>query len=183
MARILVTYDTIEGQTRKISEYVAARVTERGHKVSIVNVAELSGGPIAEQFDGAIVGASIHVGKHSKRFVEFLESRRMWLDGMPVAFFSVSLSASGTEEERREAQGYVKTLLSETGWQPYWTTTVGGALRYRRYNWLKRIMMRKIASKAQRATDTSRDHEYTDWRAVDRFADSFLAKFPPSVQE
>jgi menaquinone-dependent protoporphyrinogen oxidase len=31
--------------------------------------------------------------------------------------------------------------------------------------------MRFIAKRAGATTDTSRDHEYTDWQALDRFAD------------
>ncbi len=30
-------------------------------------------------------------------------------------------------------------------------------------------------------TDTSRDHEYTDWDAVDRFVDDCLALLPAAV--
>ena len=154
-----------------------------GHHVATMNVTEVARGAVTENYDGAFVGASIHVGKHSRRFVEFVEHRRMWLDGMPVAFFSVSLSASGTDEEREEAREYVSTLLSETGWRPQSTATIGGGLRYRKYGFIKRLMMRKIAPQGGRDTDTSRDHEYTDWQTVDRFTDSFLAQFSSGVNE
>jgi menaquinone-dependent protoporphyrinogen oxidase len=36
--------------------------------------------------------------------------------------------------------------------------------------------MKRIARKEGGPTDTSRDYEYTDWEAVDRFADAFAAK-------
>jgi menaquinone-dependent protoporphyrinogen oxidase len=35
--------------------------------------------------------------------------------------------------------------------------------------------MRFIASQTGATTDTSRDHEYTDWQALDRFADELAA--------
>ncbi len=150
---------------------------EQRHEVVSQNISELFRQDVARHYDGAILGASIHVGHHSRRFVQFVHDRRMWLDGMPVAFFSVSLSASGSEDEQAEAEGYVTALLTETGWQPQSTTTVGGGLSYRRYGFFKRLMMRKMAADSGRDTDTSRDHEYTDWQAVDQFVDGFLDQF------
>jgi menaquinone-dependent protoporphyrinogen oxidase len=48
---------------------------------------------------------------------------------------------------------------------------VAGALLYRQYGVLVRMMMRLIAGRVGASTDTSRDHDYTDWDAVDRYAD------------
>ena len=45
-----------------------------------------------------------------------------------------------------------------------------GALVYTRYGWLKKRLMRSIAKRDGSDTDMSRDHEYTDWDAVDEFA-------------
>jgi menaquinone-dependent protoporphyrinogen oxidase len=52
----------------------------------------------------------------------------------------------------------------------------GQALRYTRYNSLVRLVMRQISKKEGGDTDTSRDYEYTDWGAVDRFAVEFLSE-------
>ncbi len=178
MARVLVAFDTIEGQTRKIADYIANRAVRYGHEVRVLDVVELSSGNVPEGFDGAIIGASIHVGRHSRRFVDFVTNRRLWLDGLPVAFFSVSLSAGGNAHEQQEAQEYVNNLLGETGWKPHATTTIAGGLQYRKYGFLKRFMMKKISRDRGRETDTSRDYDYTDWQAVDRFTDAFLSRFP-----
>ena len=50
------------------------------------------------------------------------------------------------------------------------STAVGRLWPHTRYNPFLRFMMRLIASATGGSTDTSRDHEYTDWAAVDRFA-------------
>jgi menaquinone-dependent protoporphyrinogen oxidase len=34
--------------------------------------------------------------------------------------------------------------------------------------------MKQISKKEGGSTDTSRDHEYTDWKSVERFAENFL---------
>jgi menaquinone-dependent protoporphyrinogen oxidase len=67
----------------------------------------------------------------------------------------------------------VEELLAQTGFEPRDVALFGGALAYTRYGWLKRLVMRHISKKEGGATDTSRDWDYTDWEAVDRFARAF----------
>ena len=45
---------------------------------------------------------------------------------------------------------------------------VTGRLAYREYNFLVRFLIKRIAKKEGGPTDTSRDHELTDWDEVDR---------------
>jgi menaquinone-dependent protoporphyrinogen oxidase len=68
----------------------------------------------------------------------------------------------------------VDKLLAETGWRPRRIELVAGALLYTRYNFLVRFVMRQISKAEGGDTDTSRDYEYTDWAAVDRFALEFV---------
>jgi menaquinone-dependent protoporphyrinogen oxidase len=60
------------------------------------------------------------------------------------------------------------------GWQPPLTASFAGALKYTQYSWLKRELMKHIAKKEGGATDTSQDHEYTDWNHVRDFAQRFF---------
>jgi menaquinone-dependent protoporphyrinogen oxidase len=46
---------------------------------------------------------------------------------------------------------------------------------YRRYNPLVRFVMKRIARKAGAPTDSSRNYDFTDWPAIDRFVDRFVA--------
>ena len=64
----------------------------------------------------------------------------------------------------------IDRFVKETGWRPARVFPVAGALAYTRYNVLVRFVMKRIARKAGAPTDTTRDHELTDWRDVDRFA-------------
>jgi menaquinone-dependent protoporphyrinogen oxidase len=70
----------------------------------------------------------------------------------------------------------IKTFLSETGWHPTRVLAVAGALTYSKYNFLLRFIMKRIARRAGASTDTSRDHEFTDWAAVDRALTDFVAE-------
>jgi len=122
-----------------------------------------------------IVGASIHMGKHDKRVVEFVQRNREMLEGLRSGFFSVSLAAHGDLDE---AEGYLEQFEQETGWRPAKVALFGGALLYTHYGFIKRRLMKRIASDkpGQLGTDTSRDYVYTEWDAVRGFAEDFLSQ-------
>ena len=53
------------------------------------------------------------------------------------------------------------------------SASIAGAINYTRYNLLLRWYMKSASEKNGGTTDTSRDHEYTDWAQVERFASAF----------
>lgn len=171
MSKILVVHGTTEGQAARVADRIAEVLRDRGHGVTVLDVRNADDTVLAA-YDAAVVGASIHMGKHDKRVVEYIRKNRDTLAGMPAAFFSVSLAAV---DDTAEAQKYVRELEQETGWKPEAVALVAGALPYTRYGFVKRLMMRRIvASKsAALSTDTSRDHVYTDWTQVAHFATGF----------
>jgi menaquinone-dependent protoporphyrinogen oxidase len=174
MASTLVLYGTGEGQTAKVADRLAARVRDRGHEVTVVDVEDAPPDLSVEDHDAVLLGSSIHVGKHESGVREFAKRNREALSARPTGFFQVSLSSAVDDEERRgEAAGYVEDLVSGTGWDPDRIGLFGGALRYSKYGFLKRLLIKRIAKGATGDTDTSRDYEYTDWDEVEAFADDF----------
>ena len=174
MASVLLLYTTGEGQTEKVAGRIAGLLETRDHDVTTVDVRRASGDLGVEAFDAVLVGSSIHMGRHPKRIGEFVRAEREALAERPSAFFQVCLSAAAEDPERRaEADRYVEELVAETGWRPDRTAVFAGALRYSEYGFLKRAMMKRIAAEVTGDTDTGRDHEYTDWAAVERFAAAF----------
>jgi menaquinone-dependent protoporphyrinogen oxidase len=174
MSKIYIPYGSTEGQTARIAEYIADVIRHHGDEAEPVDVKHARD-PGVGGYDGVIVGASIHMGKHDKHAVDFVQQNRDTLDRIPSAFFSVSLSAHGDTEE---AEGYVEQFEQETGWRPASIALFGGALLYTRYGFIKRHMMKKIAEDkpGNLGTDTSRDYIYTEWDGVQRFTEDFLAK-------
>jgi menaquinone-dependent protoporphyrinogen oxidase len=85
----------------------------------------------------------------------------------------VSLAAHGDTDE---ANRYVDQFKQQTGWDPAKVALFSGALRYTRYGFVKRRMMKKIAEEkpGSLATDTSRDYIYTEWDEVERYTEEFL---------
>lgn len=175
MAPILVVYDTTEGHTRKIAQHVVDLIAREGRPVQLHDIQAL---PPRLSFAGAagvMLGASIHMGKHSPRLAGFVRQYKSELEARPTAFFSVSLYAAGSSKEHDDAVRYVKEFLEQAKWEPSMRTSFAGGLMYREYGLLKRWMMAKIAKDSGLDADTSQNYEYTDWQAVERFAREFLA--------
>ena len=111
--------------------------------------------------------------------IAFAKRNREELAGLGAVFVSVTLSEAGAEDpkapkERREqaaadAQRMIDVFVEETGWRPARALPVAGGLAYSRYNFIIKFVMKRIARKAGAPTDTSRDYEFTDWAALDRF--------------
>ncbi|MDY6764233.1 MAG: menaquinone-dependent protoporphyrinogen IX dehydrogenase [Halobacteria archaeon] len=174
MSEILVIYGTSEGQTEKIAKRISEVITDKGHDVERVYAKETPPGLAFKDYDGVIVGASIHVGKFQDYVHDLVERNSDLLNDKLSAFFSVSLTAAGDEpDDEKQAREYVDTFVKETGWHPDMIGIFAGALKYSEYGFIKRSMMKKIAKKAGWETDTSRDYEYTDWEDVMDFAESF----------
>jgi len=173
MARVLILYATTEGHTARVAERMAQRLREQGNTVKALRAEPSAMQPDLERYDGVIVGASVHYGRHPGHLRALLRVHRAALGARRNAFFSVSLSAGGPGAKPQAARRYVDTFLRQVGWQPQQTATFGGALQYSKYGALKRLVMILFVGLAGGDTDTSRDYEYTDWNAVDRFIHAF----------
>lgn len=174
MAHFLVVYGTTDGQTRKIATYVANAIRDRGHTVTASDSDSITDPVSAEEYDGIVVGASVHSGHHQTSVVQFVKENLGRLEALPSAFFSVSLAALDGTEHQVAAQSYIAGFRKETGWRPDVVEAVAGALRYTKYNFIKRFVMKWISRRSGRPTDTSRDYEFTDWEHVGRFVKRFL---------
>jgi menaquinone-dependent protoporphyrinogen oxidase len=176
MANVLVAFATHDGQTRKVAERIATVLRVRHHAVELLDL----GHPPPEtldlsQFQAVLLGSPIRAQGYLRPVVRFVQSHRTELERLPTLFFSVGLAVlSRTGDGRAQTMRIVERLVAETGWHPQRVELVAGALPYTRYNFLVRFVMRRISRKEGGDTDTSRDYEYTDWAAVDRFAAEFV---------
>ena len=167
-----VFYATTEGQTRRIAERLAEALHGHGFDSRAVDVATRQAAAVDwTHVSGALVGASLHVGGHQRAARRFVREHAGALNGVPSAFFSVSLSAaSRNPAEVEEAARIAEWLPASQGWTPAIVASIAGRLAYLEYGFLKRLVIKKIARKEGASTDTSRDWEYTDWAQVDSLA-------------
>lgn len=173
--RLLIVYFTREGQTARIATHIAQRLAAAGHAVACHDGGDLPPGLDPAAYDAVLVGASIHYGRHAPAALRWTRRQRAVLAAKPGAFYSVSLCGGGPGAKPEAAQRYLDNFQARTGWRPQLTASFGGALPYSRYTPFTRWLVRLFVRVAGGDTDTSRDYEYTDWRAVDRFAERFAA--------
>jgi menaquinone-dependent protoporphyrinogen oxidase len=169
--KILAVYGSEYGQAEAVIRRIGSVLESDGHVVAIHRAGVLPTGTLLTDFDAVPVGASIIMGRYQRYVRDFVRRNLDVLSRQPTAFVSVNGSSpEAMPEWRAAARGYVAKFLGETNWSPRWTATFSGALRYTRYGAVTRWIMKRISARAGGPTDTTRDHEYTDWAAVDRFA-------------
>jgi menaquinone-dependent protoporphyrinogen oxidase len=188
--RVGVFYATREGHTRRIAERIANDLRKRGFDVDSQCVQH----PLVfdlRNYSAAVLAASVHAGSHEPEMVKFVKENRTSLESMPSAFVSVTLSEAGVEKSEAtpaehaqfvaDVDQMLAKFFAETQWHPKRVKPVADALLYTHYNFLVRFIMKRIARKAGAATDTSRDYDYTDWAALDRFVEEFAAEIRASA--
>ncbi|MBM19600.1 MAG: protoporphyrinogen oxidase [Stappia sp.] len=172
MTHFLVVYATTEGQTGKIANRVASRLRACGGQVSLVDARAAAALELGT-FDGAVLAASLHLGRHQKEMVDFIRLQRARLERVPTAFISVSLSAAGGSEDLANAEIAVEDLFDALDWEATSVHLAAGAVHDTRLNFLKRWVIHGILREKGIEPDPSGDMEFTDWPALDLFTDSF----------
>jgi len=171
--KILIIYGTIEGQTRKISSFIEDILQKENHEVSIANATENP--PSPDGFDAVLIGSSIHLHKYNSAIKHYVMDNIDVLNRTPSVFFSVCLAvASSIPEEHEEAAKIAQNFLKQTKWNTREVWHIAGALRYTKYDYFKKLTMRMIAKKQGGATNTNKDHEYTDWGKVKKLLSKFI---------
>lgn len=171
MHRVAILYATWDGQTRRIALYLADRLRESGLQVIVAPVARVDLDFHPRQFDLIILGGAVRMWRYRRELYDFAERWRDELRRTPTTFYSVSASASSERRRaRRKNRACIDRFCGRAAFVPSRIATFAGALRYTRYPlWLRPFM--KLAAFVDGApTDTSRDHELTDWSQVDATA-------------
>jgi menaquinone-dependent protoporphyrinogen oxidase len=182
---ILVLYATREGHCRLLAEHIAARLRDHGQAAYVVDAKQVKRPFQLSGYSGALLISPVHATLHAHELEQFLRDYAFELGRMPSLVLSVSLSQAGlqlgsvTDAQRAKAQRDVSLLIDKlaqrTGWPPAKVVPVARCLAYTRYGFFKRLILRRIARASGGSTDTSRDHVYTDFAALDRCVDAFVA--------
>jgi menaquinone-dependent protoporphyrinogen oxidase len=203
MPSVLVLYGTGEGQTAKVASQIAETLDGRGHDATSIDIENRPDEFALASFDAVLIGSSIHVGAHDKQIREFVSANRDELQRLPTGFLhtvgcniskiirhpwvanifrylqptvsGVALVGCRRPGATRRGGELRRHAARRDRLAPRRIGLFGGALRYSKYGFLKRLMMKRIAKGATGDVDTSQDYEYTDWAEVDAFASDFAA--------
>lgn len=177
MNEVHVFHATRYGQTALIASRIADVIRESGIAVKEYEITRHNWRTLLlPRYAGLILGAPIYRGQFPKEFLNFVTQNRDALKGPADAFFCVCMEAAGRDEiSAGQVESYFHKLSDETHWIPSRRTAFAGSVKYREYNFLVRYVMKRIMRSKGLSTDTTRDHEYTDWQAVNKFAREYAA--------
>jgi menaquinone-dependent protoporphyrinogen oxidase len=175
MKKIAIVIATRYGQTEKIGRFIANRLTKSGTHADVFNVETRDlCWSIPEGYEEVLVGAPVYAGSFPAALVAWVRHNASSLNSMPCGFFTVSLNAADRRPQAREMDDRLLSgFLENTGLRPRFVASLAGKLHFRKYNFFIRWVMKKISRSAGGPTDTSRDHEMTDWSQVAAFTDAF----------
>lgn len=191
--KVAVFYATREGHGARVANRVADVLRRRGFDPCVENVRTLTKDHAIDPYRGAILIASVHAGEHEPEMVAFVRNESAWLKRVPSAFLSVSLTEATVEDvhaspavrekARADVQATMDRFFTETGWRPTEARAVAGALPYTHYGFFKRVLMKLIVAKTHGPTDTSIDHDFTNWPELETFVEVFLGEVTYAVSE
>ena len=170
MPSTLIVFSTVDGQTLKISHRIRHLLEARAHAVTLVAVDDALQMDCSK-FDKIVVGASIRYGKHRPSLYEFVAKNRDPLERVPSAFFSVSAVARKPGKDTPDRNPYFKTFTRLSRWSPPVAATFAGKIDYSKYPLVDRLIIQLIMALTQGPTDRRVAVEFTDWGAVDAFAE------------
>lgn len=165
--RVLLIYASRHGQTQKITEHLAGILRTHGAEASVQSIDTLPRDLRVEAFDTVVLAGPVYFGKHPAKLAQFVVAQRAALKRVRSIFVSVSGMAAN---HREEAAKTALQFTAETQWKPDRIEVVAGGEPYTRYGFFTKWLMIWKMRRLGRTVDPTRDYEYTDWSALDRFA-------------
>ena len=165
MKRSLITYSTVDGQTKIISEKIAAFASH-----SETDVLPISDQINLDNYETIIIGASIRYGKYRKEVYSFIEDNIQTLKMKENAFFSVNVVARKPEKSTPDTNPYLKKFLSNIKCVPKNLGVFAGKIEYSKYKFIDKYAIKFIMWITKGPTDTSKKYEFTDWNKVKNFS-------------
>lgn len=171
MEKVLFLHSSCEGQTIKILNYIEQDLGT-DYQCEYVDV-HLVKKIDFKNYDRVLIGASVRYGHLNKKLYQFINHNLENLKQAKVAFFCVNLTARKEGKDMPATSAYVKKFLLKSPWHPKMMAVFAGALRYPRYNFFDRTMIKLIMKLTGGETDTTKEVEYTDWQKVSDFSQQF----------
>lgn len=171
MSKTLIAYSTVDGQTFKICNCLKKLLEQMGNSAELLEVSGAVAAFDPRLFDQVVIGASVRYGRHRSDVYRFIDANREVLDQKPSAFFSVNVVARKAGKDTPESNPYVQAFRRKTTWAPKEVGVFAGKIDYARYGYFDRHIIRFIMWLTKGPTDVNTCVEFTDWQAVERFAE------------
>ena len=165
MDKSLITYSTVDGQTRNICKKIAEYASN-----SDIDLLPISNEIKLDDYKTIVIGASIRYGKYRKDVYSFIKKNKDILDNKENAFFSVNVVARKPEKSTPSTNPYLIKFLEKIEWVPKNLAVFAGKIEYPKYKFIDKFAIKFIMWITKGPTDTSQTYEFTDWKKVETFA-------------
>ncbi|QQS17031.1 MAG: menaquinone-dependent protoporphyrinogen IX dehydrogenase [Neisseriales bacterium] len=171
--KILLLYSTYDGHTREIANKVAAQLKRVGCAFDLFDFNQLPTIVLAD-YNAVLIAAAIRYGHFHESVIQFVKTHRILLNTKLTAFLGVCLVARKPNRQLPDHNIYLKKFLRRTKWHPTLCEAVAGALRYPRYTWLDKQLIRCMMWFTGGETNTNKEVVYTNWQQVERLVDTLV---------
>lgn len=154
----LVAYGSRHGATADIAFFIARRLRQRGHDVTVADAGAVKH---VEGYDAVIVGSGLYGARWIKEARELVLGNATYLRTVPIWLFSSG--PIGNEITFEDGQQPVGLPKMQEAVQPKGHVVFGGRLDKDRLSWAERMML--VAVRAH-------DGDYRRWDAIAGWADN-----------
>lgn len=178
--RFLIVFETVEGQTQKIAEFVKQQISAIGHEVQVFNTEDRLAPLTFKGIDKIILAAPVHERRHPKAFEVFVSASLDELKACQTMLISVSLKATFSEG-KEEAQQYLTEMEMRTGFKPDSEVLAAGAVRTESYGYFETQIVKNVVLAGRDVDLVDGVREFTDWEELRTEVETFINKAPPKL--
>jgi menaquinone-dependent protoporphyrinogen oxidase len=178
MPKVLILHSSVDGHTVEICRRIAATLETTGCATTLAAIDAYDEAALAD-VDALVIGASIRYGYHRPAVEQFIAKHLALLEAKTSALFSVGLVARKSGKDQPDTNPYLRKFLARIAWKPKIAAVFAGRLDYPRYRFFDRQMIRLIMAITGGPTDPATVIEYTDWTAVEAFAQKIATALSP----
>ena len=165
-------YATRDGQSRRIAERIAQRLSEQDIETLPKDLGVLQPPPSSlESTDLVVIVTAIRYGKLLPEARDFLAAYQKLKTKPRLVFLVVNLTSRKPGKETPEGSVYIRKAIKQYELAPVFARAIPGRLEYRRYTWRDRQLIRFIMLLTGGPTDLRTNIEYTPWDVVDSIAE------------
>lgn len=156
-SKILIVFGTRAGSTREVANFIGQVLREEGHEVDVACAED----PIAvHTYSAVIAGTAIRSGRVMPEIQRFIETHRLALWNVPVAYFAVCMTLHEDTPPHREVVDHYLDSLREIV-PPFRVGLFGGKLDVSKLNGFMRLMFRAMHAP---------QGDWRDWEAIREWA-------------
>lgn len=159
--QFLVAYGSRHGATADIAFFIARRLRQRGHDVTVADAGAVVS---VEEYQAAVIGSALYAARWLKEARDLVFDNAGHLGTIPTWLFSSG--PIGNEITVEEGQQPTCLPKMQAAIRPRGHVVFGGRLEKDRLNWSERMMLLAIRA---------HDGDYRRWDAIAGWADNIAA--------